>query len=120
MKQVLLARFRVAEQKTVQGALFFSSVGEQVPPVLGAERSLLCQKDVVLCTPPSMKGLRGQWFGENGSLMGPTQGEGRVSSAGSGRVAPVRGGFICIYRQDLLSDAVLGGGGSCGRIILSD
>lgn len=49
--------------------------------------------------------------------MVPRQGEGRVSSAGSGGVASIRGGFICIYRQDLLSDAVLGGGwGSCGRI----
>lgn len=44
--------------------------------------------------------------------MVPTQGEGRVSSAGSGGVASMRGGLICIYRQDLLSDAVFGGEGA--------
>lgn len=41
--------------------------------------------------------------------MEPTQGEARVFSAGSGGVASMRGGFICIYRQGLLSDAVFRG-----------
>lgn len=103
-----MARFHVAEQKTTQRAPFFPSVGEQVPPIFGADRSLLCPKDV-LCTPPSVKVLRGQWFGESRSLMVPTQGEARVSSAGSGGVASMRGVFICIYRQGLLSDAVFRG-----------